>query len=122
MRISAVQSIQPYNGNNKNIKFQGYVNGKYYKDSIIEKAKAAIKNTNWEAEMLAKKPSFGKDFLHWHGDSSLAGRIVAAIVSFGTTELMAAGIIAADVATDETDEEISQIKSCMIDLLKESKS
>ena len=115
MKISAIQTTVT-SVHNSNTKFKGVVNGRYYADNIIEAAKKAIDNPNWEKEMLAKKSTFLKDYTTAHED--LSTRILAGIVSFGCSELVIAGISALGSLSDDTDEKIAKIKDCMIDLLK----
>ncbi len=97
--------------------FKGYVNGNYYEDKIIDLAQKALKNKNWEKEMKANKVNFLKNYLTAVEDD-VPLRIWAAIVSFGGTEAVIASLCAAETISDKTEETISSVKNCMIDLLK----
>lgn len=114
MKIYPIQSTFT---NYKKNAFKGYVNGNYYEDKIIDLAKQALKNQNWEKEMKAKKVNFFKDYLTAVNDE-IPLRIWAAIVSFGGTEAVIAALCAADAISDKTEENINSVKNCMIDLLK----
>ena len=118
MKISCIQPTN-YNRVNKNMQFKGYVNGHYYEDYFIQFAKKCMKNQNWENEMRAKKSTFLKDYLTAH-DDDLTARILAGIFSFGTTEVVIAGFCALGAASDSTEEDISKVKSCIIDLLQDN--
>ena len=115
MRINPINTISQTQTN-----FKGYVNGKYYADSIIDMAKDALKNPKWESELRAKKSTFFKDYTTAH-DDDLTTRIVAGIVSFGATEAVIAGLSALGAMSDDTEEKIQEIKDCIIDLLKSNK-
>ena len=115
MKIHSLQSTN-FHSTNANKAFKGYINGKYYRDEIIEKARQAMKNSNWEKEMLSKKAKLS-DYFEIE-DLHPVQRVAAAVVSFGTTELLAAFATIADVLSDNTEKDIEEIKNCIIDIYR----
>lgn len=112
---------------NKNIiqpSFQGYVNGNYYKDEIIELAKKYRFSSTWKDELRKGKESVEHAISNWHheyaDDEDGIGRAITAVTSFGLSELImdtATGVGAA-VKNRKIEKMINEIAKCMDDLNK----
>lgn len=124
MRINQISS---FNSNvyqkthPNNTSFKGIVNGRYYRDEIIEAAKKALKDPNWKDRMLAKKRTLEESFATWHkrgGDNDLAGRVLMGIFTLGITEVTWGLSQAAMDAQDnhQIDKDIEEIERCIDDL------
>ena len=120
MRIQKINNNYSINNNAKS--FKGYVNGKYYDDSIINLAKKALKNSNWEKEFRAGRSNL-KAYANWHENiedqGGLATRILGGILSLGTSELLVGGICLLGAALDDTNKTVNEVKDCMIDMLSD---
>ena len=121
MRIQPIINSNDY-GNCKPRTFKGYINGHYYSDEIISKAKKALKNPHWRDELLRQKSNVIDDVASWHeGIQDQGGgftRTMAAILSFGATEVVVDSIVAAGSAMNNAsiNKEINQIAKCLDDL------
>ena len=120
MKISCIQTFNAGTAN-RHPRFNGYVNGKYYDDFVIDTAKRNLNNSKWEQELNEKKITFLKEYLHAHGDDLML-RIIAGLVSFGSTEAIMALFCAIPAPTDLTKKRINQVKNCMLDLQLERKN
>ena len=126
MKVNAVSNIGAssiYGGESKRKTFKGYVNGNYYSDEIIKKAKKALFDSNWKEKILAKKRTLKDSFSSWHnrsGQNDIAGRVLMGVFTLGLTEvtwgLTQAAMDAMD--NDNIDKEIEEIERCIEDLRK----
>ena len=109
--------------NNSSLAFRGYVNGNYYKDSVIAAAKAALKDTKWKEKLLEQKKDNIEGILKWHDtfDTDVGNRIVGAIFSLGLSELVFTTLSATTCIIGNTliEKEIDQIARCIDDLRHE---
>ena len=125
MKVQRIENVNTHRISKQNCaSFKGYVNGKFYEDHIIDMAKKALKDSNWEKN-LRKERSNLNGYLNWHegtkDQGGLTTRILAAGLSFGLSEVLVGGVCAIGAALDDTDKMISNIKDCMVDLLKSGK-
>ena len=104
--------------------FKGYVNGNYYKDEIIEKAKEALDNPLWKEKYLRTKASISERVSSWHEEfdefGGKKGRILLGVLTLGISEVLmntgiAAGTAMSNSAVDKT---VNEIEKCMKDLKK----
>lgn len=107
---------------NSSMTFKGYVNGNYYKDSVIKIAKEALRNPNWKREFLERKELNKKNIYKWHeglfDDNETANRILGAIFSLGLSELFFTGLFTANCVVDNAliEKKINEIERCIDDL------
>ena len=103
------------------------VNAKYYEEAIIEKAKKALKNPRWEDQLREKLISTAEALTSWHHHNDMEGmtglRIFTAIVTFGVSEAYYGYESLEDAYNNNKaiEEDISEIKSCMEDLIASEK-
>lgn len=99
------------------------VNAKYYEEAIIEKAKKALKNPRWEEQLREKLISTAEALTSWHRESMTGLRIFTAIATFGVSEAYYGYESIKDACNNNNaiEEEISEIKSCMEDLIASEK-
>lgn len=128
MKIFAINASSGY-ANKSNSKtaqvnqtFKGYVNGKFYKDEIIRKAKQALK----EPKILKafKQKSFLDTYKSWHEGnmaSSKGERILLGILTIGLSEISYTLFARLNDIMDNEDKkkELDQILNCMQDLANE---
>lgn len=128
MKIQAIKNAnntgsqtQNLNKNFNQPSFKGYVNGKFYDDWIIQKAKSALKDPSWE-KTFRKNQNYLNEYLKWHeaieDQGGLKTRVISGIFSFGATEVLMGGLTLIAAAIDDTEKVINNVKDCMIDLLK----
>lgn len=102
MKIQAIKNAnntgfqtQNLNKNFNQPSFKGYVNGKFYDDWIIQKAKSALKDPNWE-KTFRKNESFGEGYLKWHeiieDQGGIKTRVLSGILTLGASEVFMAGL------------------------------
>lgn len=122
MKIQKISANYQIKNNQQN--FKGYVNGKYYEDWIIAEAKKALKDKNWEKLFRKERSSF-QGYLKWHEaieeQGGLTTRLLAGALTLGMSEALVGGLCAIGAACNNTNKDISKIKDCMIDLLKQDK-
>ena len=123
MKISPVASNNITNKTNKlcNKSFQGYVNGKFYKDEVIAEAKKALNNPDWKNKLLARKRTIGESLATWHqreGANDIVPRILMGIFTLGITEVTwGLTQIAMDKFDNKSiDKHIKEIEDCLDDL------
>ena len=110
---------------NSSMTFKGYVNGNYYKDSVIKVAKEALRNPDWKREFLEQKELNKKNIYKWHeglfDDNKTANRILGAVFSLGLSELFFTGIFTANCVVDNAliEKKINEVERCMDDLKAE---
>jgi hypothetical protein len=84
-------------------------------------ARKALKNPSWEKQFRQERSNL-RGYLNWHeaieDQGGLTTRVLAGILSFGVSEVLAGGICAVGAAMDDTEEVIHQVKNCMIDMLR----
>lgn len=124
MRVSGIQSTNYFNYS-KPQSFKGYVNGNYYKDSIIEQAREALKNPKWKEELRRGKQSIETAVKEWHyeycspgqGDEKLQ-RIFSGIFTFGLSEVIMGSVAAIETATNNKyiEDTIDEVSRCLADL------
>lgn len=129
IKIQAITNVNNASYQNKKVNnninrptFQGWVNGNYYKDEIIELAKKYRFSSTWKSEMREGKESIDHAIANWHGggEDDTACRVITAITSFGLSELImdtASGIGAA-VNNKKIENMINEITKCIDDLNK----
>ena len=116
---------QKANQTNNRPTFKGHVNGKFYRDEIINEAKKALKNPKWKEELLNQKRSLGETLATWHtreGSNDIVGRVLMGIVTLGLTEITW-GLVhrALDVSDNkDIDKHIEELENCIDDLGKEN--
>ena len=115
MNIQSINSV--YQNNSNKTSFKGYINGNYYTDSIIKASKDALKNSNWEQELLAKRVSFLKQYIDFSHGSNLH-RVLFAIMSLGMSEFIFAGLYGLNTYINNgiIKETIKDMKHCIKDL------
>ena len=128
MKIYAINTFNNY-ANKDNSKmaqmsqeFKGYVNGKFYKDEVIQKAKQALK----QPEILKsfKQKSFLDTYKTWHEGTlaeSIRERVTVAILTLGISEISwtLIGRLADVIDNAEKKKMLEEILSCMQDLTDE---
>lgn len=117
---SVYQNSGKINKNNKP-SFQGYVNGKFFKDEIIKEAQSALKNPDWKNKLLTQKISLGETLATWHkreGSNDIVGRVLMGIFTLGLTEVTWGLAHAAMDASDnkKIDNHIKEIEDCIENL------
>lgn len=127
MKINAISASSSLSNNkSKNTlldnTFKGYVNGKFYKDEIIEKAKQAVK----KPEILKnyKHKSLLDTYLTWHKGNmahSTGERVTLAVLTLGLSEISWTFFARlGDLEENATNKkEFEDIISCMQDLANE---
>ena len=100
--------------------FRGYVNGKFYKDEIIQKAKKALKDPEILKEF--KQKSFLDTYKTWHEGNmahSKGERIGLAILTLGLSEVSWTLIARLGDISDniKNKKDLDEILSCMSDLI-----
>ena len=81
---------QKANQTNNKPAFKGLVNGKFYRDEIINEAKKALRNPEWKDKFLNQKISLGETLATWHkreGANDIVGRVLMGIFTLGLTEI-----------------------------------
>ena len=127
MKINRVEVVginnHKLNQSNKNSRqsFQGFVNGNYYKDEVIQEAKKALNNPNWKEKFLARKKTLGETLSTWHereGSSDLTSRVLMGIFTLGISEVTwGLANRAMDVSDNrEIDLFIEEVENCIDDL------
>lgn len=122
MKIQKITTNYQTKNNTQN--FKGYVNGKYYADHIIAEAKKAMHNPNWQKEMRNEYKEYFKGYATWHeGIKDQGGsttRAIAGILTLGASEVLVAGTATIGAAANRigVEQRISEIKDCIIELLK----
>ena len=137
MKIESIKSIgSTYYGTksnhsfNKNLSFQGYVNGSFYKDEIITLAKKYQNSSNWKSELRQGKQSVADAIKTWHHDvtwgstndetEETMSRVCLGVFTFGIAEaLMDLGYgISAAVNNKKIENIINEVAKCIDDLNK----
>jgi hypothetical protein len=102
--------------------FKGYVNGKFYRDEIIQKAREAVK----EPKVLKafKKKSFIDTYKTWHKGNmanSIGERITLAIFTLGISEISWTlfGRLSDIAENSQKEKDLDEILNCMHDLANE---
>lgn len=120
MKINAINSFDNNtNYQKKNLKtFQGYINGKFYRDEVILEAKKALNNPDWKSKLIANKRTLGESLATWHqreGSNDIAGRILMGIFTLGLTEVTWGLTQAALDASDNRsiDKMIKEVEDCL---------
>lgn len=124
MKVQRIDNTRNYKNNNK-LAFQGTVNGKYYEDWVIAKAKATMHNSNWKDEFLKRKKNVTQTLEQWHENLDVEGpkttRVLMGIMSLGVTEV-GYGLLSLFERKQDNEEiarEIEEISNCIADLWRE---
>ena len=132
MKIQAVTNfnssqMQKNNMPFKTTTFKGYVNGKFYKDEIIQMAKKFKNKPNWEAELRKGKQTLGEALSSWHHNIAPSDskpnvfRFFMGIYTLGISEILMGGITTVETAisNNKIENDIDDIANCIKDLGKE---
>lgn len=127
MKISKISTFSNQQNKTRNQNFCGYVNGKFYRDEVINEARNALKNPEWKEKIIARKRTLGETLSTWHereGSNDLATRILMGIFTLGLTELTwgAAHRIMDASDNKEIDNLIKEIEECIVDLENDDNS
>lgn len=127
MKLYAISSSNDFSNksNSKSISannsFKGYVNGKFYRDEIIQKAKKALDNP--EILKAFKQKSLLDTYKTWHEGNmatSKGERIALAIFTLGISEVSWTffGRLNDIMENKDKQKDLDEILSCMKDLKK----
>lgn len=102
--------------------FKGYVNGHYYSDEVILRAKEALNNPNWKNDLLKMKSSVINEVATWHEGLENQGggltRVLIGILSFGASEVLMDSAVAlgTTISNASINKRINDIAKCLDDL------
>ena len=101
-----------FSNRKKNTSFKGYVNGKYYDETVIKLAKRCLGNLEYRKEIQTECTNFLKRYFYTPKDCIIP-RLIASVGTFGLTEIFIAATTQSKIS------EIKKIRKCLVDLLLE---